>query len=327
MNIEKYIPGLLCEHDCVIVPGFGGFVVNYREAMVDFQHQKLTPPARVAAFNQSLTMNDGLLVSYVSQQEQVSYSIAMEEVKSFVLSVRSELKSSGRASIEQLGYFTLQGESLEFHPLADQNFLRDAYGLTEFHYPLLKTVSTQQVVEETAKELVRQVAQVKHRRPGWGITIPVAAASIALAVVLFNQDKMLQSISHNYEMNPFQIPASKSIVHNNRTAVSIEEPVITPVNSDSITKTQTTVQPSTQVVETNNGNRVHIVAGCFSNRENAEAMLAKLSQQGYQACILESADQMHRVSLKSYRDSDAANAELQQLKTSTGNQALWVMVE
>ena len=35
MNIESYIVQLLFDHQCVILPGLGGFVVNQQSAVID----------------------------------------------------------------------------------------------------------------------------------------------------------------------------------------------------------------------------------------------------------------------------------------------------
>ena len=35
MRIDEHISGLLYDHDCVIVPDFGGFVGNMRPARLD----------------------------------------------------------------------------------------------------------------------------------------------------------------------------------------------------------------------------------------------------------------------------------------------------
>lgn len=34
MQLDQYISELLFHHDCVIVPGLGGFVVNYKSAHI-----------------------------------------------------------------------------------------------------------------------------------------------------------------------------------------------------------------------------------------------------------------------------------------------------
>ena len=44
MKIEEHISELLFEHDCVIVPDFGGFVCNYAPARIDPVKHLFEPP-------------------------------------------------------------------------------------------------------------------------------------------------------------------------------------------------------------------------------------------------------------------------------------------
>ena len=55
MKIEEYISDLLFEHDCVIVPDFGGFVCNYGPAAIDPAKHLFEPPAKRILFNKGLS--------------------------------------------------------------------------------------------------------------------------------------------------------------------------------------------------------------------------------------------------------------------------------
>ena len=63
MKFDTYIAELLEEHDCVIVPDFGGFVANYAPANVNSINHRFDPPYRKISFNKLLVHNDGLLAS------------------------------------------------------------------------------------------------------------------------------------------------------------------------------------------------------------------------------------------------------------------------
>ncbi|NLA24721.1 MAG: hypothetical protein GX879_07120, partial [Bacteroidales bacterium] len=210
MNIEKHIIDLLYYHDCVILPEFGGFVVNYQEAQIDFQQQKLSPPARVLAFNQSLTINDGLLINAVSQLEKISYEEAANAVSEYVKQLQNELKNNSALNIENIGKFSFTNNIIEFHPTGNHNFLLGSYGLSDFHYPMLRTPKPQQIVEEAKKEIVDKIINNKTRKPSWGIAIPVAAASIALAVLFFNQTHIPKTNLTNNQMSSISIPSITS---------------------------------------------------------------------------------------------------------------------
>ena len=58
----QHIDKLLLSNDCVILPGFGGFLTHYADAYYSESEQLYYPPKREIGFNQNLTMNDSLLV-------------------------------------------------------------------------------------------------------------------------------------------------------------------------------------------------------------------------------------------------------------------------
>ena len=61
ISLARHIELLLLEHDCVIVPGLGGFIANHTEARYTGDEEHLfLPPYRTIGFNQQLQVNDGL---------------------------------------------------------------------------------------------------------------------------------------------------------------------------------------------------------------------------------------------------------------------------
>ena len=67
IELAQHIETLLLENDCVIVPGFGGFVAHYSPATRIKEENIFLPPTRTIGFNPQLKLNDGVLVqSYMS---------------------------------------------------------------------------------------------------------------------------------------------------------------------------------------------------------------------------------------------------------------------
>ena len=73
-TLEKHITALFRKHDCVIVPDFGGFLLNYRSSRIS--DNEILPPGKLTGFNRSLTSNDGLLANAIAQREKISYTKA-----------------------------------------------------------------------------------------------------------------------------------------------------------------------------------------------------------------------------------------------------------
>ena len=66
MNLAAHIHYLLFRHDCVSLPGFGAFLVEYKEAFFDAEQLLYYPPRKVLSFNEKLQSNDGILAAHMS---------------------------------------------------------------------------------------------------------------------------------------------------------------------------------------------------------------------------------------------------------------------
>lgn len=80
-NLIRHIEVLLLEHDCVIVPDFGGFIATRQPAHYVFAEQHFTPPVRVITFNKDLKDNDGLLAQLYMQSFDATYPQAMLQLE------------------------------------------------------------------------------------------------------------------------------------------------------------------------------------------------------------------------------------------------------
>ena len=73
IELSRHIESLMLNHDCVIVPGLGGFITQYMHARYIAEEGLFLPPYRSVGFNQQLTFNDGLLVQSYMQAYDTSY--------------------------------------------------------------------------------------------------------------------------------------------------------------------------------------------------------------------------------------------------------------
>jgi hypothetical protein len=130
MELVDLVSDLLFKHNCVIIPGIGGFVANYSQAEFKSENRTLLPPRKRVAFNQSLIENDGLLVNKLSQQKSISYLEAEQEVLSFTKFVREKVISNKSFEFKNIGTFYLnKDENLVFVPYEGLNMLPSSYGL------------------------------------------------------------------------------------------------------------------------------------------------------------------------------------------------------
>ncbi|RSK49840.1 HU domain-containing protein [Hymenobacter rigui] len=130
--LSDHIRTLLRNHDCVIIPDFGGLIADYAPAQIHPVRHTLAPPAKRVAFNQSLTRNDGLLVDALSAQLSISTAQARQLVRDAVLRMEQELESGARTELSGVGIFRrTPGRGLEFEYTGAQNLLNASFGLPE----------------------------------------------------------------------------------------------------------------------------------------------------------------------------------------------------
>lgn len=132
MHLADHIRPLLRDHDCVIIPDFGGLVADAVPARVQPHRHALSPPARLLAFNQALTRNDGLLVDALAQHLRVPAAQAREALRAAVAGLQHDLDATSRTELPGIGIFRrAAGRGLSFEYTGTDIVLPAAYGLPE----------------------------------------------------------------------------------------------------------------------------------------------------------------------------------------------------
>ncbi|NOQ73452.1 MAG: hypothetical protein GQ574_15710 [Crocinitomix sp.] len=130
MELSAYIGQLLQKHNCVIVPEFGGFIANYKSAVVDAVNNRLSPPSKSVLFNPNLISNDGLLGNYVAQIHAITYPEALNYISNNVVEWNRDLAAGGRVEIGEIGFLFQQDGQVIFEQSREVNLLLNAYGLS-----------------------------------------------------------------------------------------------------------------------------------------------------------------------------------------------------
>ncbi|KAA9339834.1 hypothetical protein F0P96_04250 [Hymenobacter busanensis] len=132
MQLSDHIQRLLRDHDCVIIPDFGGLIADYEPARLHPVRHTLTPPTKRVAFNQALTRNDGLLVDALSRATGLTAGMARQQVREAVAAMQQELEAQQRTELPGIGVFRrATGRGLDFEYTGATNLLPASYGLPE----------------------------------------------------------------------------------------------------------------------------------------------------------------------------------------------------
>lgn len=133
--LEKLIGDLLLQHNCVVVPSFGGFVAQRISASIDAEKGTISPPRKSILFNKQLINNDGLLVSAYAQNQGIQYESAQTELQHEIREWNARLQMGGRITIDRVGNLFLDQEhNLCFEQDRFFNLLMESYGLSSVRF-------------------------------------------------------------------------------------------------------------------------------------------------------------------------------------------------
>lgn len=184
MNLADHLRPLLRDHDCVIIPDFGGLVAEYTSARVrPGGRHLLVPPTRQVAFNQALTRNDGLLVDTLRQHLGLPAAEAREAVRQAVAVLHHELQQQQRTELPGIGVFRqLPGRGLQFDYTGTDNLLPATFGLPELAAHPVRVLDARLAREQQTQLLPRLRTAGNQLR--WRRLVPGAAIGLLAGVAV-----------------------------------------------------------------------------------------------------------------------------------------------
>lgn len=311
MDISAYISRLLYDHDCVIIPGLGGFVCNYKPAEIHPIHHTLTPPSKAVSFNRNLKSNDGLLINYISNVANLSFDKAAEMVSNWVSSSIILLKKNDEVVISKVGRLFNDIESnLQFTPDESVNYLKASFGL-----PVL---TVEPIIRGKAIEFTEKFTQETKHVIGRTKGISRAAAILLLLVSLVGIAELMwmgveikplnldQASVFNFVNQIFKTPEPELTTlpielnsDNNITADTFNQITETVIDSPALVVNQVpmieekqnvataTDEAQPQLAATNTyGHTYYVMIGAFAEEKNIEAAVARLQQRFPDSVIL-----------------------------------------
>lgn len=154
-NIERHIAKLLLSNDCVIVPGFGGFMAHHIEAYYDEENRLFYPPQRTLGFNQQLTMNDSLLAQSIVEECDMSYPEAINAIEEKVAEMKQTLETNGRLTFNGLGTIGIgENGKYDFTPCKTGILTPTLFALDSFEIKSLKEATS--LKEEKAQAVCEE---------------------------------------------------------------------------------------------------------------------------------------------------------------------------
>ena len=133
------MPLLLHDHDCLVIPGLGGFLAHPVSARFDSDKGEWIPPGRDVVFNPKLTVRDGLLEQEIRRATGCSTDAATLLIDQEVQALMAKAKSGHHTELPGLGRLFLQEDGqLGFAPEPRLGERYASPGLGRIPWPDLK---------------------------------------------------------------------------------------------------------------------------------------------------------------------------------------------
>ena len=318
-TFDEIIVQLIIQHDCVIIPEFGGFVTKAIPSKIDYDKGIMSPPSKQLLFNIQLLNNDGLLTTEISNVNNISYADASNEIVHKVGEFNAALKEGKKITIQKVGSFQRNQEGLlVFEQDRFFNFLMSSYGLGSVQFVPAETIEKKDPIDQGKTQFWKYAAAA--------CLLPIAFYSLWIPLKTNVISSRMISI---HDLNPFhkankvnyiKIPLKSQKDKLNANYPSIEEQYKQADLSTGFwyyqydeeisftVRKEKEVLPIkiTEPVLDNSGKETEIInlnpstynciAGCFSNWNNANLLVNKLKSKGYDARILPGGN-LYRVSI------------------------------
>jgi hypothetical protein len=317
-NLDKYIRELLLQHDCVILPGMGGFIANYKSAEFDVAQKTVIPPSRQILFNTNLVHNDGLLYAYISKETGYGYKEVQAIAEVYFKTIKYEIGKGLKFTIDDLGYFFLNRvRQVEFKQELTDNLLLTSYGLPYLKYKEFDRIPVRTKYYHAADDIDPVIRQRRIRR--WVYT---SAAACLIAAMTLMPVRM-----GNLNISSFDVRPTDSHLKE-QPVMEIGAETTTPETDVQTLAGEQTLSPDpAEPVKAISANEVsyHIIVGSFKEINNARQLQHQMVQEGFKAEILTGDNAYYRVSAEQFPEKQAAIAALSSFRAKQAYKSAWLL--
>jgi nucleoid DNA-binding protein len=309
-----FLEHLLYEHECVIIPQFGGFVVNVQDFQFNAKEGKIYPKRKCVAFNEKLKTDDRFLTTEWAKKQAISQKEASIEIAAISKELKSQISNQGYLTVGELGAFTLNSENrLSFSPNPNFNADLSIFGLFPVGLGHVlpkenKTVLEAAPVAEDLPTFTPEPSPIKVSKSTYVYAL-VAFIIGGLGAFFLTEPSSQQSQS---SLNPIKITKKVAI------PVAAEIPAA-PATIQIDTVQKKAIPAPVEVVTQADQEVIYLVAASFQSLKQAEKGLKEFKSRGFdQAEIILKNEQtkFYRISLGTEHSMEAGYAKAMEFKAA-----------
>ncbi|GGK03039.1 SPOR domain-containing protein [Parabacteroides faecis] len=337
LRIITHIERLLLVHDCVIVPGFGGFVLQAVSAVYDEKEHLFKPQRKEIVFNVTLQHNDGLLSESYMQMYDVNYRKAQLMLEEDVADMKVVLQEDKKLSLGVLGSFSLGMEGqVIFHPGESDAFSVGSYGLVSFNFPQLQPVLAER----------EEVALLTRKRKKDILYIPVnrkllrvaaaSAAAVALFLLVSTPVKDVNQAAYTASFVPTEMVVKSAPEIKPAEEIASEETIAPEINEVKTERKVAAVAPSREVkrqkitpepaIAKPNLKMYHIVIASFPTEDQADKYIAGVDRQECKHVSKVVRDGKYRIYADKFDNREQAESYMATLRMNEKYKDAWLFI-
>jgi nucleoid DNA-binding protein len=312
-QLFSHIEFLLHDYNCVIIPGFGGFVLNtispQKNGIAEFQ-----APACELAFNRDLTHNDGLLAQSYMKNSSMTFESVMQKIEQDVHSLKQQLRERRHVDMGKLGSFDMHGDRRFVY--TPGTFVRPVlFGLT--------SVALKPLIQMTPSVPARQVADRRQWRRN---AVTAVAGMVAVALLMFILPVSDSAVSRQSAGIGWMQPKAPQQWKAEEPAIAVPDAEIIAEIIDVPAADAVVVEAAAEEEIQEELPRYYIIMGVFRLTESAQRITRLLHNEGF-----DQTGWMHRagridVYAASFPDKAEADAYLKKIhKKFPAHADAWIL--
>ncbi len=328
LKIKDYIKDLLFTNQGVIIPGLGGFVSEYEPAAFDVSENKFLPPSKKITFNPEYNYSDSLLIEFISEKEKTRIEQAKKMLDDFVKESKYKLNKGEEINFPGIGILSQKTKgSIQFKQNKDSNLLIDSFGL--------HSIKTTPITKPQTTKSSKIQAEHKNQKSYKKVIILSASAIVFLCLVGLSwyltkgfSDFSLITKSKNIdkeELNQQVIINTEKNLDSIAKADSIKAIINHSIDENTDKKDALFYEEPEKQESKPQYSAYHIIAGSFKRMENAEKFSSKLKTKGYHPEIIQSDENLIRISIFTYTDESEALKKLYKLRETSDIKSVWIL--
>lgn len=365
IELAKQIEILLLENDCVIVPGFGGFMAHHVDSVYIEEEELFLPPMRTLGFNPQLHVNDSLLAQAYVESYDISYPEALRMIEDDTRELRQTLNNNGEFELPNVGIIRVNDAGkYEFTPCTSGILTPELYALNSFDMPLLKgiklegkaklasnitldtenTLKTEEVIENTTEKDESKMATIvaededdfieEEESHAKVISINanfvrnIAAVAVVLAVFVLAILPINDGTKHTTLMSSIDTSLLQKIMPQVKVTECEEVAPVKIVNNTVVETKRTIEEEAVAEVakeEVSQDTFVVVLASKVS-KANGEAYISSLAKKGITDARLIPSGTGNKVVCGAYKTESEAYNKAKELRSMSSDFAdVWVM--